>query len=1276
MGYDAEDIAIVGMAGLYPEAENIDVFWENILAGKDCVTDAPDGWLGVGDIFDPESDIPMKLYTQRGGFLGDLARFDPIKHQTMPRSLATAQPDQFLALKLAFDALVDAGCTPGKFDGSRTGVILGHSLHFHRGNVNGIQHVWMNDQVVDVIRSIFPKLEGDRLDAIRAMLDAKGDPINAEGIPGLVPNIMTGRICNRLDLMGTNYVIDAACSSSIISVDHAITELRTGRADMMLAGGVNTTTSPPVYSVFSIVEALSQTGRIRPFSREANGTVLGEGAGIVVLKRLSDAIRDDNRIHAVIKGIGQSSDGKSSGLMAPRLEGEVAAMQRAYENTGLDPATIGLLEAHGTGIPLGDQTEVKALRTVFGERRGPLPTIPVGSVKSMIGHCIPASGSAAIIKLSMALQNKIVPPTLCDEVSEELGLQDTPFYVSTEARPWTHSADHPRRAAVNAFGFGGINAHIILEEAPGNDFIDPTAAFSTHTVLAKGREQVVPFAAATRDALLDQIRGFATALNSNASFDVLCADAWTTATDTAGPMRLAVVAQDAADYLKKIDSVLDKLQSEKTKTLQTRSGVYFEAQPIKGKVAFLFPGEMAQYEGMMQDVALCYPAVRDWFDFIGRLTETKRAVRTREVVFPPMNLVDAETRDMVHDLMHQVDYGSEIVFAADQAVFTLLSSLGLKADSMLGHSTGENAAIVASGIIDWSRDDVGEMIASMNEIFAEVQASGAVPNGVLLTIAALDQAELLPMIEGDDDIHFTMDNCPNQSIVFGPKDKLDALEKDVVAKGALCTRLPISWGYHTEFVRPMANQFGKLFEKTKFTATPDATLYSCATAQPFPNTKKARIETAVSQYVSRVRFREGVQNLYDDGHRIFIECGPSSNLTAFVGDTLGRGKDYIAIAADNPRKGMGTQLRHVVARLFAAGQPVQAANFLNPPVTEDQARRRAEGDAYLKAPVLQTNLQTLTFDDTEAQQIRAMVTEVLPRPMAPGTGHPAPAVHRPQADYAMHQHLELMRDFVTAQGNVASHAVQNPALAQAPVAAPVTRHQIRTVNLAQTVSVPFDFSAYLLTGAPSFAAVSPYLGADEQVQARSLLESAKSSRAWSEWSLSRLAVKLAASDIMTRAGLEKPQSPELEVRKNTDGAPYLYAPVANGHTPAISISHVDNRGVGAAADPRWRVGVDFELPARLQDPAGFLETILSDEERNNIGVSATPQGAAALWSAKEAAAKALGVGIQGRPQAFTITQLESGTGKLQVFHNGQMLDVCVTTIGDGVFAVAYLSAVQ
>ena len=1250
------DIAIVGMAGIYPDAENIDAYWANILAKHDAVTEAPASWLGPSDLLDPTSDDLLSIYTNRGGFLGDLSRFNPAEFGTMPLSVDGAQPDQFMALQICNDALVDAGYRAGETDHTNTGVILGHSVHAHRANANGVQQAWYHSQMRTFLKGLFPHANQAQVERATDMLRAKMPDISAEAVPGLVPNVMTGRVANRLDLMGPNYIIDAACSSALIALELAAGELRAGNADLMLAGGVNTTTSPLVYSVFCSVDALSPNGSIRPFSNAANGTVLGEGAGAVVLKRLEDALKDEDRIYAVVKGVGQSSDGKSSGLMAPRLEGEVLAMRRAYEISGLDPATIGLVEAHGTGIPLGDRTEVTALREIFGARQGDVPTVPIGSVKSMIGHCIPAAGSASIIKQALALTHRVIPPTLCDEVNDDLGLADTPFYVSTDARPWVRSSETPRRSAINAFGFGGINAHLILEESPVGRETDATAAFLPRVADAAPVEQVFVLTA-TPDAMADAVAGLraASAELEAEAFAALARDSWDKADDA--PARLAVIAADPADLAKKLGAAEKHLGEDATASLQTRNGLYYEPAPMDGKTAFLFPGEMAQYPGMMAEAVMAFPQVRAWFDLVASLFDGKRDIRLQDVAFPPPSCVDEAGQKRLEELLHSVDYGSEMVFAADQAVYGLLRDLGVTPDAMLGHSTGENAAIVASDWFGMSRSEIGATIARMNEVFNAVNQSGDIPTGQLLTIAGLSREEFLAAFEKHEDLHFTMDNCPNQAIVFGPADAVAALQAEVVEQGAVCTTLPISWGYHTEYVAPMAEGFGKLFADFKMTPN-DTQIYSCATAQPFPTDQKEFLDTAISQYVSRVAFREAIENMYAAGVRRFVECGPNATLTAFVRDIL-PGKPVVVVSADNRRRGMVAQLRHLVAQLFTSGLDLDHPALLDPRETEDTKRRAEVAAKRRKAPALPSNLPFPDLDEAERAELRSLMGA--DQPAAPPLAAPQVATAQNGAG-AVHQHLSMMSQFLAGQERVAHAALG--------VDAPKAR-QIQVLDLTPQFRLPMEYRAVLMRGAPTYKAMSRHLAEGERTSAEEMAENGAEGDRWMHWSLGRLAVKRAARDYFAQQAIPL-ENADICVTKTDQGAPIVTLPAQGLQLAGTTISHSGGVAIGAVAAAPWRIGVDFDLPERIREPANFLDAILSDAEAARLSVRPDADTAVTLWSIKEAAAKALGVGLQGRPQAFEIVEFDPATAAARVANNGVTVDTCSGRVGTGVCSFGYL----
>ncbi len=462
------DVAIVGMSCLFPGASSLEAYWDNIMSGASAISDPPPGSWDPDVYFDPDSTANDRVYCKRGGFLSGLTKFEPAKYGIIPSSVDGGEPDQWLALKLAVEALTDAGYSDlPEAVRRKTGVILGRGTYLNRGNFIVAQHGIIVDQTMSLLATLCPQFGTEELAEIRSGLKANLPPFTTDTVPGLVPNIITGRIANRLDLMGPSYTVDAACASSLLALDHAVRGLVAGELDMALVGGSHVVTPVPVLMLFCQLGALSRRQEIRPFDQLADGTILGEGLGMTVLKRRCDAERDGDRIYAVVKGVGTSSDGRGTGVMAPRLEGEALALERAYRNAAVDPATVGLIEAHGTGVPLGDQTEVRALETVFGEPIRGSMRCGIGSIKSMIGHLMPAAGIAGLIKTALALSEKVLPPSLnCEEPIPALQAEGGRFYLLDEPRPWINgTTTTPRRAGVNSFGFGGINAHAVLEEA-------------------------------------------------------------------------------------------------------------------------------------------------------------------------------------------------------------------------------------------------------------------------------------------------------------------------------------------------------------------------------------------------------------------------------------------------------------------------------------------------------------------------------------------------------------------------------------------------------------------------------------------------------------------------------------------------------------------------------------------------------------------------------------------------------------------------------------------
>ncbi|MBC9251838.1 beta-ketoacyl synthase [Pseudomonas alcaligenes] len=902
-------IAIIGMACIFPQAADLAGFWRNILAGTDAVGEPLAEWQAQRYL------DSGRINTQYGGYLGDLYRFDPREFGIMPNSVDGGEPDQFLALKVAFDALSDAGYAGDTIDHRDTGIILGHSTYLHRGQVSHIQNHIVLDQTLALLQAAQPSLSEDDLARLRTALQKQLPPSNADIAPGLVPNVMTGRIANRLNLKGPNYIVDAACSSSLLAVNAAMDELRSGRSRLMIAGGVNASLPAEVSVIFTQLGALSGRGKVRPFEQGSDGTLLGEGLGMVVLKRLDDALADGDRIYAVLRGIGQASDGRGTGLLAPSEEGEALSIRRAYESCGVDPASISLVEAHGTGIPLGDQTEIAALRSVLGARQGLLGSVAIGSVKSMISHCIPAAGIAGLIKTSLALHHKVLPPTLCGAVNPALGIDTTPLYVNTAAKPWIARPQSPRRAGINSFGFGGINTHAVLEEAPATA-LRPRS-------LARRDCELCVFAGTSRAELQQQVQQVLAYLEQAPALSLGDLAATLAARDSSGkPVRLAVLAGDVAELAKKLQQALKKLDEAKGERWMTRTGMLFSSQPLQGKLAFLFPGEGSQYLNMLADLAQHFAEVREWFDFWqGLYDETPGSTRS-DILFPPASELTDELRQRLEARLFDMDVGSEAVFVASQALFSLLGALGVEPDAMLGHSTGESSALAASGAIAFTdRAQLADFIRELNQVYRGVLDGGGIATGALLTVGALKREQVERHIGAcAEPVAVAMDNCQNQLVLFSGRATIEGLLKSLSEDGGICSILPFDRAYHTPLFAAVTTAFHQYYRDVGLQA-PKTALYSCASAELFPADSPAVCELAAAQWSNTVRFRETIANMHRDGVRYFVEVGPSGNLTGFVNDILG-GEEYLAIAS-NARKRSGLeQLFNLLGALFVNGRPV------------------------------------------------------------------------------------------------------------------------------------------------------------------------------------------------------------------------------------------------------------------------------------------------------------------------------------------------------------------
>jgi len=998
----SNDIAIIGMACVLPGAPDVRRYWENILHKVNAISDAPPEWEAEL-FFEENTKQDDRTYCKRGGFLGKLAQFDPFSFGIMPNAVDGGEPDHYMALQASHDALKDCGPLDLEPVKQRTAVIIGRGTYINRGNAAALQQGVMVESILRILKQLHPEHTDAELAEIKRQIKTSLPAFNADTSSGLVPNIITGRIANRLDLMGPNYLIDAACASSLVAVEMAARELRTGNCDLALAGGVNSNTSPVLMMIFSQLGALSHLGQLSSFDKDADGTLLGEGVGMVVLKRLAEAERDGNHIYAVLKNIGIASDGRATHVLAPRVEGEELALRRAYEPVEIDPLTVGLVEAHGTGTPVGDVVEVEALRRVFPPRQTESPRCALGSVKSMISHTVPAAGVASLIKAALSLHHKVLPPTLCENPNPKLQLEKTNFYINTETRPWIHgSSKTPRRAGVNAFGFGGINAHAILEEYTGpnqapwmqRDWDSELFVFSgdSRAAVAEDAQQALQLLRAGGDAL--SLKDLAWTLNCNRPM---------------GPVRMAVVGLSHTDLIAKLERAIKRLGDPKTRNIKEIEGIYHFKEPLglNGKLAFLFPGEGSQYRNMLGDLCIHFPEVRRVFDLMDRAYEShSRDYLPSDVIFPPPLGSPSQER------LYNMDSGAETVFCANQAMYALIENLGIRADAMVGHSTGEHSALLASRVVEVNSDDeLIDHILGVYEVFDKLNATSDIPEAVLLAVAGADHAFLEEQVaKSDGELYIALDNCIHQVVLCGHEPVIDKLVTVLTPKGAICQKLPFARAYHTPwfevFSKPLKQHFDRLRIGNAQTA-----LYSCVTAGPYPHDPEEIRTLAAVQWSSTVRFRETIEDMHRDGVRLFLEIGPRGNLTGFTDDVL-RSKPHAAIPSNVQHRSGIVQLHHMLGQLVAHG--------LNPKLEHLYARRAPRPITEKIKPkrmlALGTGIQPARLPkDFKLPRSETKPPVPTPQPPAPVSVAPAPTDPR---SALMQEHLSMMEQLVETQQQV------------------------------------------------------------------------------------------------------------------------------------------------------------------------------------------------------------------------------------------------------------------
>lgn len=927
------DIAIVGMSCVFPGAVNVRQFWSNIVNGVDAIGPVPAGRWHYGRNYELPPEHDAYVACSRGGFLPDEFRMDPVQFGVFPNLVREGDADQFLILHVVDEALKDAGVAADAAVRQRTDLIVG------RGGYpsNRMIELAVNTEVVGWVQNVLaarmPDLGPDKLAEIESVLRRDLPKDTADNISTLIPNLTASRAANRLDLRGAAYTVDAACASSLVAVEHLVHRLRLGLCDLGVAGGISLNQNPGFWAIFTRLGAISPNGVPRPFDRRADGIVLSEGAGAVVLKRLDDARRDGDQVYAVIKGVGSSSDGRDTGVLAPALGGQLACLRQAYRDAQIDPTTIGYLEAHGTGTMAGDLTEIATIKTIYHELRGGACARPMGSVKSMIGHAVPAAGIASLIKTALALSNKLVPPSLhCDEPHPDLA--DAPFYVNPATRPWIHSPKHhPRRAGVNAFGFGGINCHVILEEVP--EAAAATVVDIKPRPIVTGLRRptdLFVFSGASRSEVSNRLQRLERYLETDRTGHRLEDVAYTLTEEfqVDATCKLAIIAGSLTQLRELMSRCREQLQTRDSQVGDQETCYYSDsAAEQQGQLALTFPGMgfppglVGEYPDRLLQMCCHFPDMRQEFDTTELRDEhPEDPVPTSSILCPPPNVGPQEKRRLRDRLITPklVEEGEEThvpkpternlapmgVTLSNWASWVLLRPLGIPVDMLCGQSQGDLAALCVAGATQYP--DLADRFWESQTMPPTYTAQGH------LGLVAISAERLRPYLDGIPEIDIAIHAGQAHLVLGGTSAAFKELIEKLKPEGISIQYFPYP-PIHTPRLTYMKDEVSWIAERIQL-APAKIPIYCSTSADVFPSDPAEMRATLMNNFDKPVLWWQTYRKMYDDGARIFLQAGGTiaNNVERIV-----HASDLVSVSVDVNFRDPISQLNHVCATLLTYG---------------------------------------------------------------------------------------------------------------------------------------------------------------------------------------------------------------------------------------------------------------------------------------------------------------------------------------------------------------------
>ncbi|MBN2737375.1 MAG: SDR family NAD(P)-dependent oxidoreductase [Spirochaetales bacterium] len=928
MDNSKKQYAIVSTGCIFPDAHNIDTFWNNICSGKVSIREIDSKRLDQAVYYRPEVygkvDKDDKSYTKIGGSILDF-KFEG-KDFWIPPAIAKHMDDNQKAALLSAKQVFDQYSIE-KYDKHRVGVIMGCSgygeLHhdFHRRFAfSRFQYKLQNN------RHILEKLTATEKNKLLSELADQciGDTFatSEDSAPGMLPNIIASRIANIFNIHGPTHTVDAACASGLAAITVAIQYLDNNLLDMALCGAADMAIKEAGYIYFSGINALSPDGSY-PFDERANGFVIGQGAGVLLIKRLGDAIKDNDRILAVITGYGSVNDGKGKAIAAPNSKWQAQTITKACQMAGYSVDTIEMIEAHGTATKVGDLSEVNALKESFAHCGvSGINFCGLTSVKSNIGHLKSAAGIAGIIKAALAIDKKILPPIGgFQRENPKLELQNSPFYTIDAAREWA-AKKHPRRSGVNAFGFGGVNYHIALQEYRPEDY-DKARFFSAEFSRDTGKSeqsvdslnkleenQLFLVSSNSADGLSQELDKIEALAQRNGLHEA--AENSFTKANASLNFRCGFNCKSLKELSDKIAIIHQTLRSPQNDLVLKKSGIFLQQGPSRAEsqIAVMFPGQGSQYPDMLASLVKKYAIVRDIFNHGDNIYLKLKNQRISD-------LINSQTRGQneTATLLKNTENTHPAIYTSDFAMFQLLKSLGINPGYFIGHSAGEIVALAAAGCFSFS-DGLRLMIQRASTFIDRSQDHGA------MAAVSINQDDLTALLDKEKiDLYLANINSPSQIILSGKAEDIDRFISVCKNKSIKATLLEVTQAFHSPLVKLVQEAFKKVLTDFHFKDIHEKVI--CNEQSDYYSSKGASIKKALStQITGSVQFMKSMEKLYHEGARIFIEVGPGSVLSSLAKDILAD-RDCLIFNIDHKKTDSAESFEDLMAALFSAGIEIE-----------------------------------------------------------------------------------------------------------------------------------------------------------------------------------------------------------------------------------------------------------------------------------------------------------------------------------------------------------------